>query len=199
MRILIIDNYDSFIYNLVQYVGELGGEPMVFRNDALTLARARRLAPRGIIISPGPGNPAYKRYFGICAELIRTLSKTIPTLGVCLGHQGIGVVFGATLVRSRVIFHGRASLVEHDGKGVLRDLPSPIVAGRYHSLVISRKQFPKSELEITSWTPGDNVIMGIRHRRYPIEGLQFHPESVLTPYGKRIVSNFLNWCEARGS
>jgi len=191
MRGLVIDNYDSFVYNLVQYIGELEAEPVVYRNDELTLEKALELKPERIVISPGPGNPEEKRYFGVCSEILRFMSPKIPTLGVCLGHQGIVAVFGGKIVRAKRIMHGKTSPIKHDGKGVFRGLKNPIHATRYHSLVVDRNTLPKC-LKITALSLDDNEIMGVRHTKYPIEGIQFHPESILTEYGKKIIKNFLH-------
>ncbi|MBD2102440.1 aminodeoxychorismate/anthranilate synthase component II [Leptolyngbya sp. FACHB-261] len=191
--IVVIDNYDSFTYNLVQYLGELGSEfPVaqdcrVFRNDQISLEELRALNPEGIVISPGPGRPEDA---GISPEVIRDLGPQIPLLGVCLGHQGIGLVFGGQIVSAPELMHGKTSAIQHTGKGVFADLESPFTATRYHSLVIDRESCP-SVLEITAWTE-DGTIMGVRHQEYPhIEGVQFHPESILTPYGKDLMRNFL--------
>ena len=191
MRVLVIDNYDSFVYNLVQYIGELEAEPVVYRNDELTLEKALELKPERIVISPGPGNPEEKRYFGVCSEILRFMSPKIPTLGVCLGHQGIVAVFGGKIVRAKRIMHGKTSPIKHDGEGVFRGLKNPIHATRYHSLVVDRNTLPKC-LKITALSLDDNEIMGVRHTKYPIEGIQFHPESILTEYGKKIIKNFLH-------
>lgn len=203
MRILVIDNYDSFTHNLVQYLGELGAEPVVFRNDELTLEQVGKLAPSGIVISPGPGHPGDRKYFGICADVLQEVSPRVPTLGVCLGHQGIGATFGGRVVGARELRHGKTSRIYHDGKGVFRGLPNGFRAARYHSLVLQRSSLPK-ELELSAESE-DGEVMGVRHRHFPIEGIQFHPESVLTEHGKRILANFLEeverWqrqtCEAR--
>ena len=194
MRVLVIDNYDSFTYNLVQYLGELGAEPVVYRNDALTLERVRELAPDCIVISPGPGRPEDERYFGICARVLREVSPVVPTLGVCLGHQGIGVVFGGRVGPAKELRHGKTSRIFHDGRGVFRGLPDGFPAARYHSLVIERASLP-DELELSA-VSDDGEVMGVRHRRLPIEGVQFHPESVLTPHGKRLLRNFLEEAES---
>ncbi len=185
-RILMVDNYDSFTYNLVQYLGELGQELVVYRNDALTLDRIRRLKPDRIVISPGPGSP---KDAGISNEVIRELGPRIPVLGVCLGHQCIGAVFGGRVERNFRLMHGKTSPIHHDGKGLFRGLPDPFEATRYHSLVVRREGLPQ-ELEITAWTK-EKEIMGLRHRRYPIHGVQFHPESILTTVGKELLRNFL--------
>jgi anthranilate synthase component 2 len=183
--ILLIDNYDSFTYNLYQYIAELGHECRVVRNDAIDVAGIRRLAPAAIVISPGPGGPEES---GVSLVAIRELGPTIPTLGVCLGHQGIGHVFGARVVRAKKLMHGKTSLVEHDGLGIYRGIASPIQVARYHSLVVSPEGFPDC-LEITARDPS-GVVMGLRHRTFPIEGVQFHPESMLTPVGLDLLRGF---------
>lgn len=191
--IIVIDNYDSFTYNLVQYLGELGAEfPVasviqVYRNDQISLEQIRQLQPEGIVISPGPGRPEDA---GISLEIIRTLGQTVPILGVCLGHQSIGQVFGGQIVSAPELMHGKTSQVTHTGVGVFRGLDNPMTATRYHSLVIEPQTCP-DVLEITAWVE-DGTIMGVRHRNYPhIEGVQFHPESVLTTLGKQMLRNFL--------
>ena len=191
--IIVIDNYDSFTYNLVQYLGELGAEfPVasviqVYRNDQISLEQIRQLQPQGIVISPGPGRPEDA---GISLEIIRTLGQTVPILGVCLGHQSIGQVFGGQIVSAPELMHGKTSQVTHTGVGVFRGLDNPMTATRYHSLVIEPQTCP-NVLEITAWVE-DGTIMGVRHRNYPhIEGVQFHPESVLTTLGKQMLRNFL--------
>ena len=190
MRVLVIDNYDSFVYNLVQYVGEQGAEPIVYRNDEITLRRARRLRPDRIVISPGPGTPEDTRYFGVCSEILRSMSPDTPTLGVCLGHQGIISTFGGKIIRAKRLMHGKTSLIEHDRRGIFKGVESPLEATRYHSLVGDRETIP-SALEITAESIDDEEIMGVRHIEYPIEGVQFHPESILTTSGKSIIKNFL--------
>jgi len=185
-QILVIDNYDSFVYNLVHYLGDLGATPVVRRNNEITVDEIHALPPAGIVISPGPGRPADA---GITIELIRKLGDSIPILGVCLGHQAIGEAFGGRVIRARGPMHGKTSQVHHDGRTVFSYLPSPLTAMRYHSLVVDRDTLP-SCLELSAWTE-DNVIMGFRHRELPIEGVQFHPESVLTEHGKQIIKNFL--------
>ena len=191
--IIVIDNYDSFTYNLVQYLGELGAElpvakeVQVYRNDQISLADIRRLQPAAVVISPGPGRPEDA---GISLELIKELGPTLPILGVCLGHQSIGQVFGGKIVSAPVLMHGKTSQVEHAGVGVFVGVESPMVATRYHSLVIEKQSCPEV-LEITAWVE-DGTIMGVRHREYPhIEGVQFHPESILTASGKQLLRNFL--------
>jgi anthranilate synthase/aminodeoxychorismate synthase-like glutamine amidotransferase len=189
MRTLVIDNYDSFTFNLVQYLGELGTEVVVRRNDAISAKEAEAMAPDAIVISPGPGNPADPKYFGVCADLLTGLSRTTPTLGVCLGLQGFAHVYGGKVVHAPRIVHGKSSPVHHDGRGVFRDVPSPFNAARYHSLVVDPASLP-ADLEKTAWT-AEGEIMGARHRRHPIEGVQFHPESILTEHGKLMLRNFL--------
>jgi anthranilate synthase component II len=189
--ILIIDNYDSFVYNLAQYVGELGFEPLVFRHDRITLAEIERLTPSHIIISPGPCTP---HEAGISNEVIAHFSGKIPLLGVCLGHQCIGQVFGGRVVHAALPTHGKSSLIYHDGRSVYRGLPNPFPAARYHSLVVSLED-NQAELVVTAKT-SDGVIMGIRHRRYAVEGVQFHPESILTGAGHDLLRNFLNYGRA---
>ncbi|MBI5414152.1 aminodeoxychorismate/anthranilate synthase component II [Candidatus Peregrinibacteria bacterium] len=188
-KTLVIDNFDSFVFNLVQYVGELGGNPIVFRNNEITFEEAEKLAPTHIIISPGPGNPEDEKYFGVCGNLILKMGSKIPLLGVCLGHQGIAAVFGGRVVKAPEIMHGKASQIFHEGKGILNGLPNPLEGMRYHSLVADEKTFP-SCLEVTARTE-NGLIMGLQHKEFPIYGIQFHPESIGTPEGKRIVKNFL--------
>jgi anthranilate synthase component II len=192
--IIVIDNYDSFTYNLVQYLGELGTElpvakeVQVYRNDRISLAEIQALQPAAIVISPGPGRPEDA---GISLELIKELGPNLPILGVCLGHQSIGQVFGGKIVAAPVLMHGKTSQVEHSGVGVFQGMESPLTATRYHSLVIEKQSCPEV-LEITAWVE-DGTIMGVRHREYPhIEGVQFHPESVLTTSGKQLLRNFLD-------
>jgi anthranilate synthase component 2 len=199
--ILVIDNYDSFTYNLVQYLGELGAEfPIaaeiqVYRNDQITLDQIRQLRPDGIVISPGPGRPEDA---GVSLQLIESLGSALPILGVCLGHQSIGQVFGGQIVSAPVLMHGKTSPVYHTGVGVFAGLENPLTATRYHSLVIDRQACPE-ELEITAWVE-DGTIMGVRHRRYPLlQGVQFHPESVLTVSGKSLLRNFLQAIERQST
>jgi len=184
--ILVIDNYDSFTYNLVQYLGELGAEPEVVRNDAVDLSGISAMRPERIVISPGPGTPDDA---GVSLEVIRGLGSGIPILGVCLGHQAIGQAFGATVARARRQMHGKTSAVEHDGRGVFRGVPSPFSATRYHSLAVLADTVPE-DLEITA-RADDGEVMGLRHRRWPVEGVQFHPEAILTEHGKILLANFL--------
>lgn len=185
--LLILDNYDSFTYNLVQYLGELGAEMSVHRNDRITLQEIEEMQPSKIVISPGPCTP---KEAGISIDLIRKFGSQIPILGVCLGHQAIGEAFGGEVVRAPRLMHGKTSMIEHDGRGVYRGLPNPFEATRYHSLIIRRESMPKV-LEITAWTK-EGEIMGIRHKTFPIEGVQFHPESILTKVGKDLLKNFLS-------
>lgn len=191
MKVLIIDNYDSFVYNIAQYLGELGAEPLVYRNDQITLKSALRLKPNRIIISPGPGAPGDPRCFGVCPQILKHMSIRIPTLGVCLGHQGIIWAFGGGIVRAKRVMHGKTSLIEHDGKGIFKGVKNPVKATRYHSLVADKETLPRC-FKITAIALDDGEIMGVRHRIYPIEGLQFHPESILTEQGKTILKNFLD-------
>lgn len=204
MKVLIIDNYDSFTYNLYQYVGEIlqsKNEQFVLdvvRNDELTVGDIRDRGYDKIIISPGPGNPAEKAYFGVCGEVLTTISKTVPTLGVCLGMQGMAHFYGGTVVRATVPMHGKTSAITHDGKGVFTGLPQELSVMRYHSLVIAEESLPK-EFEISAFVVRHSgvdaieskEIMGIRHKKYPIEGVQFHPESFVTDAGKKMLENFL--------
>jgi anthranilate synthase/aminodeoxychorismate synthase-like glutamine amidotransferase len=190
MKVLVIDNYDSFVYNLVQYIGELGGEPIVYRNNQLTIQQITKLDPQRIVISPGPGTPQDPHYFGICSEILRKISCKIPTLGVCLGSQGIFYVFGGKVVRAKRLMHGKTSIIQHDGEGLFEGVKNPLIATRYHSLVGDRNSIP-SCIKVTAKSTDDGEIMGIRHRNYPISGLQFHPESILCEDGKKIIKNFL--------
>ncbi len=188
-RILVIDNYDSFVYNLVQYLGELGAEPVVHRDDAIDLDDVAAIAPDGILISPGPGRPEDA---GLSNELIRTWGERVPVFGVCLGMQCIGEVFGGEVVRAPQVVHGKTSAIHHGGVGVFEGLPEPLEATRYHSLVVERSSVP-DVLEITAETV-DGLVMGLRHRELMVEGVQFHPESVLTVAGHDLVGNFLRSC-----
>ncbi len=184
----LLDNYDSFTYNLAQYLGELGEKVIVRRNDQVTLAEIERLRPKRIVISPGPGTPDTA---GITLAVIERFAGKVPLLGVCLGHQAIGQAFGGKVVGAPTLMHGKASEIIHDGRTIFRGLPQHFAAGRYHSLVVSPKGFPRKELEVSARTR-DGVIMGLRHRRYRVEGVQFHPESILTAEGKRLLKNFLS-------
>jgi anthranilate synthase component 2 len=189
--ILMIDNYDSFTWNLVQYLGELGEEVRVVRNDEMTLDALRRLDPTAIVISPGPGTP---NEAGLSLQIIEKLGGAVPILGVCLGHQSIGQAFGGKVVRAKEIMHGKTSLIHHDGKGVFRGVPNPFEATRYHSLVVEQSTLP-ADLEVSAWTLREDgsidEIMGLRHRSLRIEGVQFHPESILTQHGHDLLRNFL--------
>jgi anthranilate synthase/aminodeoxychorismate synthase-like glutamine amidotransferase len=184
--ILMIDNYDSFTYNLVQYLGQLGEDVTVHRNDSITPAMIEDLEPEAIFLSPGPRSP---KDAGCMVDIIRQFYQTIPIMGICLGHQAIGYAFGARVVQAPTIMHGKTSEIYSDGETIFKRLPTPFVAARYHSLILDRASIP-AELEISAET-GQKEIMGIRHRKYPVEGIQFHPESILTPHGKRIIGNFL--------
>jgi anthranilate synthase component II len=186
--VLVLDNYDSFTYNLVQYLGELGAEVRVVRNDAENVEQIVSSKPSCIVISPGPGRPEDA---GITMEVIRQLGEDTPILGVCLGHQAIGAVFGGAVVRAPVPMHGKTSTIEHNGRGVFSGLTAPFLASRYHSLVVSDDNFP-GDLEVTARTQGDGIIMGLRHRRWPVHGVQFHPESILTGEGRHLLRNFLD-------
>ena len=190
MKVLIIDNFDSFVYNLAQYVGQLGAEPTVRRNDAITIADIEKLDPDRIIISPGPGRPDEPRYFGVCLDILKTISPDIPTLGVCLGHQGIAYAFGGSVTSAKRLMHGKTSTIRHSEAGLFKNVKNPLFATRYHSLVCSRESFPDC-LEETATSVDDNEIMALRHRKYPIHGVQFHPESILTSEGMKILRNFI--------
>ncbi len=192
--VLMIDNYDSFTYNLVQYLGELGEDVRVFRNDAITLDEIEALGPAAIVISPGPRTP---NEAGISIPLIERFAGTVPILGVCLGHQSIGQAFGGRIVHATSVMHGKTSAIHHSGKGVFAGLANPFTATRYHSLVIERATLPEC-LEITAWSD-DGEIMGVRHRTYPIEGVQFHPESILTEEGHELLENFLRQAEPQAA
>ncbi len=187
--ILMIDNYDSFTFNLVQYLGELGAALVVYRNDAVTVKDLERLKPEKIVISPGPCTPTEA---GISLEVVKAFSGRVPILGVCLGHQSIGQAFGGRIVRAPRLRHGKTSEIFHDGRGVFSGIPSPFTATRYHSLVVERSSLPDC-FEVSAWTEdGDDLIMGLRHRTHPTEGVQFHPESILTMEGKKLIANFIN-------
>ena len=185
--ILVIDNYDSFTYNLVQYLGELGTQPFVRRNDEITVEEIADLEPERIVISPGPGRPEQA---GITLDVITQLGPTTPILGVCLGHQAIGMAFGGAVVRAHAPMHGKTSAISHDGKGVFSGIATPLTVARYHSLVVDRAGWPEA-LEITAQTEEDGTIMGLRHREFPIHGVQFHPESIMTREGHHLLRNFL--------
>jgi anthranilate synthase component 2 len=188
--VLIIDNFDSFVYNLAQYIGQLGAKPLVYRNNEINVADAARLKPDRIIISPGPGRPDDARYFGVSLDIIRKLGPIVPTLGVCLGHQGIAYAYGGSIVRAKRLMHGKTSLIKHDRDGLYRGVTNPLKATRYHSLVCSRRKFPRC-LEEDATSLDDNEIMGFKHRKYPIYGVQFHPESILTSEGLKMMRNFM--------
>ena len=185
--ILLLDNYDSFTYNLAQYLGELGCQVEVHRNDRISVEQIAQRKPERIVISPGPCTP---QEAGICVELIQKLAGKIPILGVCLGHQAVGAAFGGKIIRAPKLFHGKTSQIRHDGSGVFRGLPNPFTATRYHSLIVERKSLP-AVLQVTAETD-DDIIMGMQHRHYPLIGVQFHPESVLTESGKQLLKNFLS-------
>jgi anthranilate synthase/aminodeoxychorismate synthase-like glutamine amidotransferase len=193
-RVLVIDNYDSFVYNLVQYLGELGAETVVWRNDAAGVAEVRALAPDGVVISPGPGHPRDAR---LSVDVVRELGATLPALGVCLGHQVIGQVYGGRVGRAPELVHGKTSPVLHRGAGVLAGLPVPFAATRYHSLLVERAGLPP-ELEITGET-AEGLVMALRHRSHPVEGVQFHPESILTDAGHQLLGNWLSSLAARSA
>jgi anthranilate synthase/aminodeoxychorismate synthase-like glutamine amidotransferase len=191
--VFVLDNYDSFTYNLVQYIGELGAQVTVRRNNEVTLAEIEAMRPDRIVVSPGPCTP---QDAGISIDLIRHFAGKVPLLGVCLGHQAIGAAFGGQVIRAKNLMHGKTSQVEHDGKTIFRGLSSPLTATRYHSLIVAEKGLP-DDLAVSAWThdkDGTRVIMALRHKRFPIEGVQFHPESVLTDQGKKLVANFLRGC-----
>jgi anthranilate synthase/aminodeoxychorismate synthase-like glutamine amidotransferase len=185
--ILLLDNYDSFTYNLAQYLGELGCQVEVHRNDRISVEQIAQRKPERIVISPGPCTP---QEAGISVEMIQKLAGKIPILGVCLGHQAIGAAFGGKIIRAPKLFHGKTSQIRHDGSGVFRGLPNPFTATRYHSLIVERKSLP-ADLQVTAETD-DDIIMGMQHRKYPLMGVQFHPESVLTDSGKQLLKNFLS-------
>jgi anthranilate synthase/aminodeoxychorismate synthase-like glutamine amidotransferase len=185
--ILVIDNYDSFTYNLVQYLGELGTQPLVRRNNEITVDEIASLKPERIVISPGPGRPEQA---GITLEVIKAFGPTTPVLGVCLGHQAIGMAFGGSVVRARIPMHGKTSTISHDGKGVFAGITSPLTVARYHSLVVDRAGWP-ADLEISAQTEDDSTVMALRHRAFPIHGVQFHPESIMTREGHQLLRNFL--------
>ena len=190
MRTVIVDNYDSFTYNLYQYVGQIEAPPLVFRNDRVTLEQIAALRPDRILLSPGPGNPENPAYFGVCRRVLLELGPTVPILGICLGHQGICSAFGGRVTRAPRVMHGKASPVFHDGSALYSGIPTPFPAMRYHSLVAEPGSLPGC-LVVTARTE-EGVIMGVRHREFPIHGVQFHPESIGTPSGRRLIGNFLS-------
>ena len=185
-KVLVIDNYDSFVYNLVQYLGELNAEPIVKRHDAITIDEVEDVSPHALLISPGPGNP---KQAGISVDLIKWAAGKIPVLGICLGHQCIGEAWGGKIVHAPQVMHGKTSLISHNESGLFKDIESPFNATRYHSLMVDPESFP-DELEITA-TTDDDLIMGLKHKKFEIYGLQFHPESILTSYGHKLIENFL--------
>jgi anthranilate synthase component 2 len=191
MKILVIDNYDSFVYNIAQILGELKTEPVVVRNDKITLKQVMEMSPDAIVISPGPGHPANRKYFGVCTDIIRELGPTIPILGVCLGHQGIVHAFGGKVVNAKKVRHGKTSPIQYSQDGLFQNVANPFRATRYHSLVAEQDSIPDC-LEVTARATDDGEIMGIRHKEYLIKGVQFHPESVLTGEGRRILQNFIS-------
>lgn len=191
MKTLIIDNYDSFTYNLYQFFGELGGNPTVVRNDHLTLPEVKKGSFSHIVISPGPGDPSDPAYFGICKDVILTFGKDIPILGVCLGHQGIIYAFGGKIIRAPLIKHGKTSVIKHNQQGIFKDVRNPLVGMRYHSLIGGRTNLPEV-LEVTAVSSDDKAIMGVAHKKFPVFGVQFHPESIGTQEGKKILMNFLS-------
>ncbi|MEC7909685.1 MAG: aminodeoxychorismate/anthranilate synthase component II [Actinomycetota bacterium] len=185
-KVLVIDNYDSFVYNLVQYLGELGAEPLVKRHDAITINEVEEMSPHALLISPGPGNP---KQAGISVDLIKWAAGKIPVLGICLGHQCIGEAWGGKIVHAPQVMHGKTSLISHNASGLFKGIESPFNATRYHSLMVDPESFPE-ELEITAKTD-DGLIMGVKHKEFEVHGLQFHPESILTSYGHKLIENFL--------
>ncbi len=194
MRVLVVDNYDSFTYNLVQYLAELGAETHVYRNDELSLDDVRRLAPDRIVLSPGPGTPTNERDFGVCDDILHELATETPTLGVCLGHQGVAAAFGGRVANADRLLHGKTSVINHDGDGVFQGLPQDFQAARYHSLIVELESVP-DKLVVTARS-AEGEIMGLRHVELPIEGVQFHPESILTEHGHHLLANFLNQGES---
>jgi anthranilate synthase component II len=191
LKILIIDNYDSFVYNLAQILGQLRAEPRVIRNDKITLKSVERMNPDAIVISPGPGHPADRKYFGVCSDIITHFGSKIPILGVCLGHQGIVNAFGGRVINAKIVRHGKTSYIRYNYDRLFENISNPFRATRYHSLVADSTTIPNC-LEVTAWAMDDGEIMGVRHRQYQVQGVQFHPESVLTKQGKNILLNFLS-------
>lgn len=190
MKILVIDNYDSFVYNIAQILGELGAEPIVVRNDKITVEQVRAMNPDGIVISPGPGHPADRKYFGVCTDIIREIGQKTPILGVCLGHQGIVHAFGGKVINAKKVRHGKTSPIQYSSDRLFENVANPFKATRYHSLVAEQDTIPNC-LEVTARALDDGEIMGIKHKEYPIEGVQFHPESVLTSEGRKMLQNFI--------
>jgi len=197
LKTIVIDNYDSFVFNIVQYIGELGGNPEVFRNDKITIEEIKKMNPTHIVISPGPGDPTDKNYFGVSSDVILELGKTIPVLGVCLGHQGITSCFGGKVIKAPVIMHGKTSNISHDSSVLFHKIESPFVGMRYHSLVAEEESFPEC-LTVTARVMSEKsennmgMIMALEHKEFPIYGVQFHPESIGSPNGKQMIKNFLN-------
>ncbi len=191
MKILVIDNYDSFVYNIAQILGELGAEPIVVRNDKITLEQVKAMNPDGIVISPGPGHPANRKYFGVCTDVIREIGPKTPILGVCLGHQGIVHAFGGKVINAKKVRHGKTSPILYSSDRLFENVANPFRATRYHSLVAEQDSIPEC-LKVTAKALDDGEIMGIKHKRYPIEGVQFHPESVLTGEGRKMLRNFIS-------
>ena len=191
MNVLVIDNYDSFVYNIAQYLGELSVNPTVIRNDKISIDKVKALQPERIVISPGPGTPDDERYFGKCLSIIKKYGPTISILGICLGHQGIAHAFGGEITHAKRLMHGKTSMIRHDEQGLFKGLSNPFEAGRYHSLVTNVFSVP-SCLKITAYSLEDCEVMGIRHVEFPIEGIQFHPESILTKEGKALLKNFID-------
>jgi anthranilate synthase component 2 len=190
LKVLVVDNYDSFVYNLVQYIGELEADVIVYRNDQVTLAQIKRLKPDKIVLSPGPGTPEDERYFGVCTAILQDVSHEVPTLGVCLGHQGILNAFGGKIVSAKKLMHGKTCTIKHDEKGIFKGVRNPFTATRYHSLAGDKFSIP-SCLQVSALAIDDGEIMGVRHVEYPIDGVQFHPESILCEDGKLVMKNFL--------
>ena len=191
MKILVIDNYDSFVYNIAQILGELGAEPIVVRNDKITLEQVKAMDPDGVVMSPGPGHPADHKYFGVCTDVIREVGPKTPILGVCLGHQGIVHAFGGKVINAKKVRHGKTSPIQYSSDRLFENVANPFKATRYHSLVAEQDSIPEC-LEVTAKALDDGEIMAIRHKKYPIEGVQFHPESVLTGEGRKMLQNFLS-------
>lgn len=187
-RVVVIDNYDSFTFNLVQYLGKSGCNPLVFRNDEIQLGDLERLKPSMLLISPGPGKPSCSRYFGLSFRALQEISPQIPTLGVCLGHQGIAAAYGGDIRRADTLYHGKTTEIHHDRRGIFSGIPDPFSAARYHSLIVAPESLP-DRLQVSARGP-EGEIMGLRHRDYPIYGVQFHPESILTEYGRELLNNF---------
>jgi anthranilate synthase component 2 len=191
MKILVIDNYDSFVYNIAQILGDLGAEPIVVRNDKITLEQVKAMDPDGIVISPGPGHPADRKYFGVCTEVIREVGPRTPILGVCLGHQGIVHAFGGKVINAKKVRHGKTSPIQYAPDKLFENVANPFKATRYHSLVAEQDSIPEC-LQVTAKALDDGEIMAVKHKQYPIEGVQFHPESVLTGEGRKMLQNFLS-------